>query len=87
MLFKAEASRGPELRLRVPRIRWRGERVFRAAVRGDVDTIKALLISGEASPFDVSSSSGLSALQASSLINTYGVAANLVLVCYWIHAS
>jgi hypothetical protein len=76
MLFKAEARRGPEFCLRVPRIRWRGERVFRAAVRGDVDTIKALLISGEASPFDVSSSSGLSALQVSSFINPYGVASS-----------
>ena len=62
---RATASQGPELCLKVPRVRGRTEAVFRAAVSGDVEHMKSLLIKGFASPLDVSSSSGLSALHAS----------------------
>jgi hypothetical protein len=68
MSIRATASQGPELCLKVPRVRGRTEAVFRAAVSGDVEHMKSLLIKGFASPLDVSSSSGLSALHASILL-------------------
>ncbi|MCJ1306855.1 hypothetical protein MMC25_000499 [Agyrium rufum] len=63
LTIRASTSQGPELCLKLPRVRWRGEGVFRAAVRGDIDNVRSLIIKGLASPLDVSSSSGLSALQ------------------------
>ena len=67
MLFlavKNDARRPPGVSLKLPRVRFRTEPTFRSAVQGDIETIKSLLVSGDASPLDVSSSSGLSSLQA-----------------------
>lgn len=63
ILYKASTNQGPEMTLRVPYIRPRGDAVFRCAVQGNVESMKSMLISREVSPHDISSSSGLSALQ------------------------
>jgi hypothetical protein len=56
---------GPQVALRMPRILPDTAKIFHLATSGDIDAIKAMFKTGQASPFDVSSSFGYSVLHVS----------------------
>ena len=62
MVARLSSITGPEINIRFPRITATSSRIFNLARQGKVDEIRLLLQQGHASPFDIDSSNGYTAL-------------------------